>query len=156
MPKTKPAFVYVVYIDTTPQKLWRALTDTKHIRQYWMGRTNTSTWRKGAALLSCDPEGELEWQGKIIDSQPPRRLVYTFQMASPNQPVTRVTYLVEKLGKGSAQLGKGVRLTVTHEGYAPGSPQLKGISSGWPSILSGLKTLLETGKSLGITWHHED
>ncbi len=152
MPKTKPRYVYVTYINTTPRKLWRALTDTALIRQYWVGRTNTSTWKKGAGLESRSPDGELEWAGKILESRPPHRLVYTFRMDGAGQPVTKVTCQIDKLGKNSPQRGKGLRLTVTHEGYAPGSPQLEGISTGWPVILSGLKTLVETGKGLGITW----
>jgi len=148
----KPKFVYVTCINTTPKKLWRALTKTDFIREYWMGRENTSTWKRGAVLESHTPEGELEWRGKILESKPPQRLIYTFQMDGPKQPVSRVTFEIETLDKKTMYSGKAVMLTVTHEGYNPSSPQFKGISSGWPVILSGLKTLLETGKSLGIKY----
>jgi len=153
--KTKPRkaeFVYVTYINTTPRKLWRALTDPALIRQYWMGRTNTSTWRKGAPLESRSPAGELEWHGRIVENKPPHRLSYTFGGVDPKDTQTLVTFDVESLAKDSVHRGKGLRVTVTHRGYAPGSRDLKSISAGWPAILSGLKTLLETGRKLPVVY----
>jgi uncharacterized protein YndB with AHSA1/START domain len=147
---TPPEFIYVTYINTTPRKLWQALTATALIRRYWMGRENTSTWKRGAALESRDPAGELEWHGRIIESQPPRRLVYSFRIEGADQPESRVTMEIASLKNDPEHRGRGVRLTVTHAGYAPGSRQLKGISRGWPAILSSLKSLLETGASLGL------
>lgn len=146
----RPEFVYVIYINTTPARLWRALTTTTLIRQYWMGRQNTSTWKRGATLESRSPEGEMEWHGRIIESKPRRRLVYSFQIDGSNQPESRVTMDIAPLQNDPEHRGRGVRLTVTHAGYAPGSWQLKGISAGWPAILSSLKSLLETGASLGL------
>ena len=70
--KTKtnhPDYVYVTYINTTPQKLWAALTDPKLIPQYWLSRTSVSTWKKGATVETRDPEGDLEWSGKIVESR---------------------------------------------------------------------------------------
>ena len=144
---TRPDYVYVTYIHTTPQKLWAALTNPKLIPDFWLGRVLTSTWTKGATVESHDPDGDLEWSGKVLESRPSRRLVYTFQMDGPNKPVTRVTYDLEEQKKGSMLYGKGVKLTVTHAGFAPGSQPHIGISWGWPIILSGLKSLLETGRA---------
>ncbi len=155
MPKTNRGsqpYVYVTYINTTPRALWRALTDRDFIRQYWMGRQNTSTWRRGAKIESRSPEGELEWHGKILESDPPRRLVYTFQGAGPRRPVTRATFEIEPMAKNSPYRGRGVRLTVTHAGFRFGGSDYKGIAGGWPAILSGLKSLLETGRGLGIRY----
>ena len=144
---TRPDFVYVTYINTTPRKLWAALTDPKLIPQYWLGRALDSTWRKGGTVESHDPVGDLEWSGKVIESRPPHRLVYSFQMAGRNKPVTHVTYDLELQKKGTILYGKGVKLTVTHAGFAPGSQPHQGISWGWPIIMSGLKSLLETGRA---------
>lgn len=146
-----PEFLYVTYIQTTPRKLWKALVDPELIRQYWMGRHNTSGWKKGDVLESRSPEGELEWQGKILESDPPRRLVYTFQGEESKEPYTTVTFDIEPVTGSSPFRGRGVKLTVTHGGFKPGSKMLGGISQGWPAILSGLKSLLETGKALGLT-----
>ena len=152
MPKTNrsaPPYVYVTYINTTPRALWRALTDSKFIAQYWMGRQNTSTWKKGAKLESRSPKGELEWQGKILESKPPRRLVYTFESVEKKPHVSIASFDIEPVAKNSPYRGAGVRLIVRHEGVRPGE-EYKGISSGWPAILSSLKSLLETGRGLGL------
>lgn len=146
-PKT-PDYIYVTYIDTTPLKLWAALLDPEMIRQYWMGRNNTSTWRKGARLESRSPEGELEWHGEIVEAKKPRRLVYTFQGEESKEPYTHVTFEIETVKAGSPFRGQGVKLTVTHAGFIAGSKLRDGISQGWPAILSSLKSLLETGKAL--------
>lgn len=143
----KPDYVYVTYINTTPQKLWAALTNPKLIPQFWLGRTCKSTWEPKATIETFDADGDLEWSGKIIESRPPHRLAYSFQMIGPNQPITTVTYDIEKIEKGSVLYGKGLKLTVTHAGYAPGTKPYIGISWGWPVIFSGLKSLLETGRA---------
>lgn len=147
----KPEFLYVTYINTTPRKLWKALVDPKLIREYWMGRHNTSSWKKGAVLESRSPDGELEWQGKILESEPPHRLVYSFQGEESKEAYTRVTFLIESVNAASPFRGKGVKLTVTHTEFEQGSKLLQGISTGWPAILSSLKSLLETGESLGFS-----
>lgn len=143
----KPDYVYVTYINTTPQKLWAALTDSKLIPQFWLGRTCVSTWKRGATLETYDADGDLEWSGKILESRPPQRLAYSFQMIGPDQPITKVTYDIEKLEKDSVLHGKGLKLTVTHAGYELGTKPYIGISWGWPVIVSGLKSLLETGRA---------
>jgi uncharacterized protein YndB with AHSA1/START domain len=152
MPKTKLQFVYVTYINTTPRELWRALTDPGFIRQYWLGRENTSTWKKGAGLESRSPEGELEWDGRIIESKPPRRLVYTFRGSEGGEAASRVAFEIETLSKKSGPQGGALRLTVTHDRFPPRSKVFPGICEGWPVILSGLKTLLESGRGLGMSW----
>lgn len=144
---TRPDYIYVTYINTTPQKLWRALIEPKLIPQYWFGCTNTSTWQRGDAIESHDPEGGCDWRGKIVENRPPHRLAYTFQHVGRNKPVSYVTFDVEPPKKGSVLQSAGVKLTVTHRGYAPGSQDFKGISCGWPVILSALKSLLETGRA---------
>jgi len=145
---TRPDYIYVTYIHMTPRKLWRALTDSALIPQYWLGRELDSTWKRGATLTARDADGDIEWQGKIVECRPLRRLAFTFQMPGRNQPLTRVSYDIEPQPRGSVLHGKGLKLTVTHHGFAPGSRQHDGISWGWPVILSGLKSLLETGRVL--------
>src|SRR5262249_10578718 len=83
--------------------------------------------------------------GEILEADPPRRLAYTFKHVLDSElskePATKVVFTLEPWGKL-------VKLTVTHEGFVAGSKLLDGISKGWPAILSGLKSLLETGKVL--------
>jgi uncharacterized protein YndB with AHSA1/START domain len=148
----KPKFVYVTYIDTTPEKLWKAITTASFIEQYWMGRQNTSDWKKGSVVESRSPEGELEWKGRVLESRRPRRLVYTFDPESMGEPASRVTFEIEKLRGRSHLRGSVLRLRVTHDQFPAGSKVYTAVSEGWPSILSSLKSLLETGRGLGLKW----
>jgi len=146
--KTKPQFVYVTYIECTPAALWKALTTTDVIRQYWSGRTNTSKWKKGAVLESRSPEGELEWQGKILESKRPHRLVYTFDVVDSKEGPSRVTFDIEPPKRTDRNRTSALKLTVTHDQFPVGSKVYQGVSNGWPKILSSLKSLLETGRAI--------
>jgi len=149
---TKPDFVYVTFIATTPEKVWRALVDTDVMRQYWMGpsgpaRVNVSDWKPGSRWehQRADEPHVVDIAGTVIESTPPRRLVYTW--ARPTEvddesKHSRVTFEIEP------QAEKLVRLTVSHEDLAKDPKMLEGVSGGWPAVLSNLKTLLETGHAL--------
>ncbi|MCE8039841.1 SRPBCC family protein [Halomonas sp. MCCC 1A11062] len=154
----KPEFVYVTYIDTTPDKVWQALTNGEFTRQYWGGRSITSDWQVGSTVKHLKPDGSLDWAGEVLEADPPRRLSYTFdpsgemsgqkseQTAQPQaEKPSRVTFEIEEY------MGK-VRLTLTHDRFEPGSKVLQGISVGWPAILSSLKSLLEKGEPLFPDW----
>lgn len=147
----KPNFVYVTYIECTPAELWEALTTTELISQYWSGRINTSKWKKGAALESRSPEGNLEWQGKILESQRPRRLVYTFDVVGSKEGPSRVTFDIEPPKRTDRHRSSALRLTVTHDQFPAGSKIHQGVSNGWPTVLSSLKSLLETGRAIQFT-----
>ena len=146
----KPAFVYVTYIATTPERLWRALIDADLTKRYWQ-HVNVSDWRPGSRWehRRDRAEGRLDLVGKVVKCDPPRRLVVTWAFpkdeARPSAH-SRVTYAIDPHRRGV------VRLTVTHDRLKPGSEMERGITSGWPIVLSGLKTLLERGKSLGRLW----
>jgi len=153
MTMTKPSFVYVTYIATTPEKVWRALVDTDVTRQYWVGpssdcaRVNVSDWKAGSRWehQRADGSGTVDIVGKVVESSPPRRLVFTWARPTDAEDASkhsRVTFDIEPHGDGL------VRLTVTHEDLERDAPMLAGISSGWPAVLSNLKTLLETGRVL--------
>ena len=143
---SKPQFVYVSYIETTPEKLWQALTSSEFTRQYWFGAEVRSDWKVGSPFaLTLD--GEVTDSGEILESDPPRRLSYSFKHQlfeeMRHEPATRVVFTIEPHGGI-------VKLTVTHEGFIEGSKLLGAVSKGWPAILSGLKSLLETGEVLAI------
>ena len=150
---TKPSFVYVTYIATTPEKVWQAFIDTEVMRQYWVGpgsecaRVNVSDWKPGSRWehQRADGTNSVDIVGKVIESTPPRRLVYTWsrpQDADDESKHSRVSIDIDAHGDGL------VRLTVTHEDLERDPQMLSGISGGWPKILSNLKTLLETGRPL--------
>jgi uncharacterized protein YndB with AHSA1/START domain len=150
-----PNLVYVTIIRSTPGKLWEALTKPDFIQKYWFGRRNTSTWKEGEVIESRSPEGELEWHGKIVKSVPQSEVVFTFHELSLDEPASTVTFKIERLGAGTRPQGDAVQLTVIHEGFPEGSKVREGVSNGWPAILSSLKSLLETGKSLELGWRED-
>ena len=144
----KPEFVYVTYIETTPEKLWQALTDGNFTERYWFGARLRSDWKVGSSFEMVRSDGTVSDAGKIVEVDPPRRLAYTFVNLSDkykNEFPALATFELEPYGKL-------VKLTLTHEGFAGGSKFYAGISKGWPAILSSLKSLLETGQPLEIPY----
>jgi uncharacterized protein YndB with AHSA1/START domain len=143
---SRPSFIYVTYIDSTPERVWQALTDGAFTRQYWVNHRNASDWQVGSEWRHEDHDDAslVDIVGHVVESSPPRHLVLTWaspQDAGNPEKVSRVTFDIETYGDG-------VRLTVTHSDLEPQSPMLSGVSRGWPLVLSSLKTLLETGKPL--------
>ena len=142
----KPEFVYVTYIETTPEKLWDALTNSAFTRQYWFETEVRSDWKVGSPFALV-MNGKITDSGEILEAARPRRLAYTFRHELDEdmrkEGATKVVFTLEPHGKL-------VKLTVTHEGFGTPSKLLDGISKGWPAILSSLKSLLETGKPLVI------
>jgi len=145
---TKPSFVYVTYIATTPERLWAALTQPEFTERYMFGRRVESTWVQGAPVRYWGREGTVSDSGDVIECDPPRRLVITWRVefddALREEGYSTVTFELEPLG------GE-VKLTVIHDQLREGSGVEKGISMGWPKALSSLKSLLETGRPLAIS-----
>jgi len=142
----KPEFVYVTYIETTPEKLWEALTSSEFSKRYWFGTELRTDWKIGSPFALV-MNGTTTDVGEILEVDPPRRLSYSFKHVLDdkmrNESATKVVFTIEPHGKL-------MKLTLTHEGFAEGSELLDGISKGWPAILSSLKSLLERGTELAI------
>ncbi|MGD0144748.1 MAG: SRPBCC family protein [Rhizomicrobium sp.] len=138
-------FVYVTYIQTTPEKLWEALIKPEFTKQYWMGVSQISDWKVGSSWNLQFSDGRVADTGEVLEIDPPRRLVVSwqneFRQDLKEEGHSRATFDI-------AMVGKVVMLTVTHEIAREGSKLIEAVSGGWPAILSGLKTLLETGKVL--------
>jgi uncharacterized protein YndB with AHSA1/START domain len=145
---SKPEFVYVSYIETTPEKLWEALTSGDFTERYWFGMRLRSDWKVGSAFEMVRGDGTVSDAGKVVECDPPRRLAYTFVNLSDkyrDDTPALATFTLEPYGKI-------VKLTLTHQGFAEGSKFFAGISRGWPAILSSLKSILETGRPLEIPY----
>jgi uncharacterized protein YndB with AHSA1/START domain len=145
----QPQFVYVTYISTTAEKLWRALIDAEMTTKYWQ-HVNLSDWHPGSRWehRSAEIDRTLRLVGTVIESSPPRRLVLTWAFPADEareDKHTRVMFEIEPIGDI-------VRLTVTHDRLEPDSDMLKGITEGWPKVLSSLKSLLEVGRPLPKLW----
>jgi uncharacterized protein YndB with AHSA1/START domain len=144
----KPAIMYTIYIAATPEKVWQALTSAEFSRQYFFGHAVEVDLRIGGDFIMRTPDGSLHISGKVIECDPPRRLTVTFDLNWPE--------LVEKLGPTLVtweieQAGEAVKLTLIQSQDSELSDDiLSGGRSGWPAILSSLKSVLETGKPLAV------
>ena len=142
---SKPEFVYVTYIETSAEKLWQALTDGDFTERYWFGHRVTSDWKAGSPYKFVK-SGAPGLDGKVLVSDPPRLLSYSWDCCSPEaqgERTSRVTFALEPHGKI-------VKLTVTHDELDDGGVTLHNVSAGWPMVLASLKSLLETGRALDI------
>jgi uncharacterized protein YndB with AHSA1/START domain/DNA-binding transcriptional ArsR family regulator len=157
-PMGSSEFVYTTYINTTPERLWQALTDPAFTRRYW-GASFESDWTAGSTMVWEERGIRIADPAQVVlESEPYRRLAYTWHTFTPefaesvgwsdedltkatSEPRSKVTFTIEPVG----QL---VKLRVVHDGFEPGSTVLASVSEGWPELLSSLKTLLETGEAL--------
>jgi uncharacterized protein YndB with AHSA1/START domain len=135
--------VFEIYIRTTPERLWEAITDGEIRSKYQFGARITSDWAPGSRYEMGTPGGMLLGEGEILESDPPRRLVQTMTALwsddVKSEGSSRITWEIEPVEDSC-------RLTVIHDQLREGAnPELYG---GWPMIISGLKTWLETGELL--------
>src|ERR1700733_4785167 len=139
----RPRYVYVTYIESSPERVWDALTDPDLTGRYW-GHSNVSDWQPGSPWehRRVDGSGIADVAGTVLESAPPRRLTMTFDAPGevPAGGPSKVTFDIEPYHEI-------VRLTVTHENLAD-EAALQAISAGWPAVFANLKSLLETGHVL--------
>ena len=164
-PMSTPEFVYTTYIRTTPQRLWKALTEPEFTRRYWGGAALESDWQVGSPIRWQDAIGERpkDLGQVVLEADPYRRLSYSWHNYQPEhaeyfgwsdellaelvkEPRSKVAFDIEPVGEQ-------VRLTVVHDGFESDTLMLQALSGrlrsgGWPELLSSLKTLLETGEPL--------
>ncbi len=136
--------VFEIYIKTSPERLWEAITDSELRAKYSFGVGTESEWAKGSEYKASVPGIVDIAAGENLEVDPPRRLVQSFTALWSDdvrsEGTSRVTWEIEPVGDDSC------RLTVVHDQLQPGASSE--IYGGWPMILSGLKTLLETGEEL--------
>ncbi len=135
--------MFEIYIKTTPERLWEAITDDQMRRVYSFGVGMDTDWEQGSRYVARSLEGGEISEGENLEVDPPRRLVQSYvalwSEGVKGEGQSRVTWEIEPVGDSC-------RLTVTHDQLREdASPELYG---GWPMILSGLKTLIETGQAL--------
>src|ERR1700761_606012 len=146
--KFKPLTVYTIYIASTPEKVWEALTSAEWSKKYFFGNSVEVEQRVGGAYIVRTPDGALHISGEVIECDKPNRLTVTFNVNWPQ--------LIEKLGPTLVtyeieQAGDAVRLTMSEAHDRPLSDDiLSGGRRGGPAILSGWKSMRETGKPLVV------
>lgn len=136
-------FIYTTYIKSTPEKIWEAITTPEFTRQY-TGHEYVSDWKKGSTWeMRRNKDNSVNVTGKVIESAAPKRLVLGWAESDKPSDQSQVAFEIEPVDQM-------VRLTVTHSQL---SDYMGGrVSHGWPIVLSGLKTLLETDKPLSAEW----
>ena len=144
----KPSLVYTIYIASTPEQVWQALTSAEFSRKYFFGNAVEVDLRIGGAFIVRPPDGSVHISGEVIECVRQRKLTITFNVNWPG--------LIEKLGPTLVSYeiepaGEAVRLTLTESHDRPIDDDiLSGGRQGWPAILSSLKSLLERGEPLVI------
>jgi uncharacterized protein YndB with AHSA1/START domain len=136
--------VFEIYIKTTPERLWEAITDPDLKSKYTFGIRISTDWAPGSRYEFTGPDGTTIWgEGENLEVDPPRRLVQSYLALWSDEVKaegpSRVTYEIEPVGDSC-------RLTIVHDELREDANSE--IYGGWPMILSGLKTLLETGELL--------
>jgi uncharacterized protein YndB with AHSA1/START domain/DNA-binding transcriptional ArsR family regulator len=134
--------VYEIYIRTTPERLWQALTSGEDTAKYYFGTNVQNIDQTGANYVYAMPDGSPMLEGKVLEADPPRKLVTTFiprWVESPKE--STVTYEI-------TPEGDVCRLTLRHDRLVAGDHLTEGVINGWARIFSSLKSLLESGEAL--------
>jgi uncharacterized protein YndB with AHSA1/START domain len=140
--------VYQVFIKATPEQIWDAITKPEFIAKYFHGAHVESTFEPGAAYKSYSPDKAKLWvDAEIFESEPPRKLSHSWRSLyddeTAGEPPSRVTWEIEGSEGGTSLL------TVTHDQLEASPKTAASVSGpGWMLVLSGLKTLVETGQPL--------
>jgi uncharacterized protein YndB with AHSA1/START domain len=146
---SKPSFVYVTYIAATPEKVWEALTSGEFTQQYFFGRKVESDWEESSEVRYLRENDELDVYGRVLISDPYKLLSFTWMHADTDterNESSKVTFEIH-------HLNETVKLTLKHEllsekDFVDETNTFYGLNNGWPAIISNLKSLLETGKTL--------
>ena len=139
--------VYSVFVRATPEQLWEAITKPEFTSKYFYGSVIESTWEPGSAYTGWSSDRTQQYvEGEVIEASPPRKLVTTWRaLYDPEtaaEPFSRVTWEIEPAGEGVT------KLTVVHDELEAAPKTAENVAGGWSYVLSGLKTLLETGEPL--------
>ena len=145
MTEKAPKQVYEVFIKGTPDQIWDAITDGEKTPLYYYGYRVVGDWKTGGAMAYHAPDGSIQIDGEILEAQKPFKLVSTFHASfqdglDKDRP-SRVTWEI-------TPMGDYCKLTLVHDDFDGETPTFKAVAGGWSRILSGLKTLVETGQPI--------
>jgi uncharacterized protein YndB with AHSA1/START domain len=149
----KPEFVYMAIIAATPEDVWQGLTSAEFTQQYWHETKIQSDFKPGSPVEFVLADGRVGVTGEVLLADYPHKLSYSWQFTAPDETQreahSRVTFTLERLNLGT-------RLTVVHDQFDAGSKTLDMVSHGWPHVICGLKTLLETNKAIDFSMAEAD
>jgi uncharacterized protein YndB with AHSA1/START domain len=137
---------YGLFIQASPEQVWEALTESRFTMQYFFDSAVQSDWRVGSPYAYTSPDGaQVKFDGEIVEADPSRRLLQTLNVKLDPRLVNREPL---RLGWKIEQAGEACLVTVTHEGHEADARVFAMLTSHCEQLLSGMKTLLETGKPL--------
>ena len=143
-----PDFVYMTVIAASAEQVWKGLTTAEFTEQYWHATRIRSEFTPGAAIEFENADGSVGVAGEVLTADRPNELSYTWRfLRNPDaaeDPPSRVTFRLESIHAGT-------RLTVIHDRLEEGSATATMVAFGWPHVIAGLKTLLETGNAVDFT-----
>ncbi len=143
-----PDYVYVAVIAAAVEKVWEGLTTAEFTRQYWHSTRIRSDFKVGSRVEFLVENDQVGCEGEVLVCNYPHELSYSWRFPrNPDtqaEPPTRVTFTLESIATGT-------RLTVIHDQFVPGSKMYELVSGGWPLVICGLKTLLETGSAVDFS-----
>ncbi|MFQ5548168.1 MAG: SRPBCC family protein [Woeseia sp.] len=143
---TDTELIYETYIRASAERVWNALTSAEFTSQYFYGTHVESTWKPGAAVRYFnEPGGTVAVEGEVLEADPPNKLVISWHVLYDDDACTerpsRVSFYVEDLGEQT-------KLRIVHDDFPDDSVVPDSVRQGWPWIIAGLKSLLETGEAL--------
>ena len=144
-------FVYVTIIASSPERVWEAITTAEFTRQYWHATRVHSDWKEGSEIVFMvdDQEGErVGCEGRLLKVAEPRELSYSWRFPGnpevADEAPSRVTFTLDPVGEY-------IKLTVVDDQFPEHSKMRDMVTGGWPLVLAGLKTLLETGSAIDFS-----
>jgi uncharacterized protein YndB with AHSA1/START domain len=137
--------VFEIYIKTTPEKLWQALTDGDVMEKFFFGRID-SDGTPGSTYYFTGPDGKKNPSGTVVEFDPPHRMVSTFKPGgeAPDSKESRLTWEI-------TPAGETCKLSLVHDQLDAGDPMSQEFRNGWVIFFSAIKTFLETGEALKIS-----
>ncbi len=140
---------FVTVIDAAGERVWEALTSPEFTCRYWHATRVRSSWQTGDPVEFLVEDGEVGCCGEVLESRPPEFLCYTWSFpGNPlvrHEPPSRVSFTLQTISDGRG--ASATRLTVIHDRFPEDSRMPEMVGPGWPLVLAGLKTLLETGRT---------
>lgn len=148
---TRPEYIYVVVIASPPEAVWEGLTSPEFTKQYWHRTNVSSDFKIGSRIEFITEDGHIGCEGEILSIDYPAELSFTWQFPrnpeTSMEPPSRVTFHLEPIATGT-------RLTVIHDQFIDSSKMYELIEPGWPLVICGLKTLLESGTAMDFSAEH--
>jgi len=146
-----PSIEYVIYVAATAEQVWAGLTEPELTRQYW-DEEMKSDWTVGSPIEAIGTDGSPHWEGEIVEHRRPHVLEYATHDPGSTEHATNMRFELSELDVTEVSAPPVVRLTVRHDGFPAADAFYDGCRSTWPKLMSGLKSILEGGRSPGFVW----